>query len=71
MNLTRSIARACAADNIVARCVAPGFIQTEMALAELEKSRAGIERQTPLGRVGTPDEVASVILFLPALRPAA
>ena len=64
VNLTRSIARACAKDNIVASCVAPGFIETEMARPLLEKNRHSIESQIPLGRVGTPDDVASVILFL-------
>jgi NAD(P)-dependent dehydrogenase (short-subunit alcohol dehydrogenase family) len=64
VNLTRSIARGCAKDNIIASCVAPGFIETEMARSELEKHRAEIEAQIPLGRVGTPEDVASVILFL-------
>ena len=64
VNLTRSIARACAKDNIVASCVAPGFIETEMAAKELEKHREAIESQIPLGRVGTPADVAAAILFL-------
>ena len=64
VNLTRSIARACARDNIVASCVAPGFIETEMAKPELEKHRDEILRQIPLGRVGSTDDVAGVILFL-------
>jgi NAD(P)-dependent dehydrogenase (short-subunit alcohol dehydrogenase family) len=64
VNLTRSIARACAKDNIVASCVAPGFIETEMAHAELAAHREEIERQIPLGRVGTPADVAAAILFL-------
>ena len=64
VNLTRSIARACAKDNIVASCVAPGFIETEMAKPELEKHRDEILRQIPLGRVGSPADVANVILFL-------
>ena len=64
VNLTRSIARGCAKDNIVASCVAPGFIETEMARSELEKHREEIERQIPLGRVGTVADVAGVILFL-------
>lgn len=38
VNLTRSIARACAKDNIVASCVTPGFVDTEIARAELEKN---------------------------------
>ncbi|HEV8660413.1 MAG TPA: glucose 1-dehydrogenase [Thermoanaerobaculia bacterium] len=64
VNLTRSIARACAKDNIVASCVAPGFIQTDMAKPLIEKRREEIVTQIPLGRVGTPDDVAAVIVFL-------
>jgi 3-oxoacyl-[acyl-carrier protein] reductase len=64
VNLTRSIARACAKDNIIASCVAPGFIETEMARAELDAHREEILNQIPLRRVGTPAEVAAVILFL-------
>jgi len=64
VNLTLSIARACAKDNIVASCVAPGFIETEMAKPELEKHREEILSQIPLRRVGSVDDVAGVILFL-------
>ena len=64
VNLTRSIARACAKENIVASCVAPGFIETEMARSELDAHRQEIVNQIPLGRVGTPADVAAVILFL-------
>ena len=60
----RSIARACAEDNIIASCVAPGFIETEMARLELEAHLEEILKQIPLGRVGTVDDVAAVILFL-------
>jgi 3-oxoacyl-[acyl-carrier protein] reductase len=64
VNLTRSIARACAKDNIVASCVAPGFILTEMAKGELEAHYDDIVNQIPLRRVGSVDDVASAILFL-------
>jgi NAD(P)-dependent dehydrogenase (short-subunit alcohol dehydrogenase family) len=64
VNLTRSIARGCAKDNIVASCVAPGFILTEMARGELEKHYDDIVNQIPLRRVGTVDDVAAAILFL-------
>ena len=64
VNFTRSIARACAKDNIVASCVAPGFIDTEMARSEIEAHREDIVNQIPLRRVGTVDDVAAVILFL-------
>jgi NAD(P)-dependent dehydrogenase (short-subunit alcohol dehydrogenase family) len=64
VNLTRSIARGCAKDNIVASCVAPGFIATEMARSELEAHYDEIVAQIPLHRVGTVDDVAATILFL-------
>jgi 3-oxoacyl-[acyl-carrier protein] reductase len=64
VNLTKSIARGCAKDGIVAFAVAPGFIETEMAEADLERDRASIEAEIPSGRVGTPDDVARVVTFL-------
>src|SRR5207253_5632825 len=64
VNLTRSIARACAKDGIVASCVAPGFIETEMAREELAKHYDDIVAQIPLRRVGQPADVAAAILFL-------
>src|SRR5207247_5610814 len=63
VNLTRSIARACAEDNITATCVAPGFIETEMARSELELDREDIVNQIPLGQAGSVRDVAAVILF--------
>lgn len=64
VNLTRSIARGCAKDNIVASCVAPGFIETDMARGEIEAHRDDILNQIPLGRVGSVADVAGVIVFL-------
>jgi 3-oxoacyl-[acyl-carrier protein] reductase len=64
VNFTRSIARACAKDNIVASCVAPGFIATEMAQSELDAHYEDIVNQIPLRRVGTVEDVAAVIVFL-------
>jgi len=64
VNLTISIARGCAKDNITSTCVAPGFIETDMAKSELEKRYDDIINQIPLRRVGTVDDVAGVILFL-------
>jgi NAD(P)-dependent dehydrogenase (short-subunit alcohol dehydrogenase family) len=64
VNLTRSIARACAKDNIVASCVAPGFIDTDMARSELDAHYEDIVNQIPLRRVGSVNDVAGVIVFL-------
>ena len=64
VNLTRSMARACSKDNIIATCVAPGFVLTEMASEEIARNEADIVAQIPVGRVATPEEVANAILFL-------
>jgi len=46
--------------------VSPGFVETPLTagLFDLEGVRAGLESRTPLGRIGQPDEVASVVAFL-------
>jgi NAD(P)-dependent dehydrogenase (short-subunit alcohol dehydrogenase family) len=64
VNLTKSIARGCARDGILCFCVAPGFIDTDMAAVELGRRRAEVEAEIPSGRVGRPQEVAQVIAFL-------
>lgn len=62
-NLTKSIARACAPEGVVAVAIAPGFIETEMASTQLRRRRSEIEAEIPLGRIGTAQEVADVIAF--------
>jgi NAD(P)-dependent dehydrogenase (short-subunit alcohol dehydrogenase family) len=64
VNLTKSIARSCAPDGIVAYAVAPGFVETEMALADLEANGAAILAEIPLGRVPSAEDVAHVVAFL-------
>ena len=64
VNLTRSIARGCARDNIVASCVAPGFVDTDMAAGEMQLHGPDILAQIPLGRLATVSDVAAVVLFL-------
>ncbi len=64
VNLTRSIARACAKDNITAACVTPGFVDTEIARHELELHFDEIVSPIPLRRVGNVADVAAAILFL-------
>jgi 3-oxoacyl-[acyl-carrier protein] reductase len=64
VNLTRSIARACARDNIIASCVAPGFVDTDMAAGEMKSHGEEILAQIPLRRLATVTDVASVVLFL-------
>ncbi|MFN2461063.1 MAG: SDR family NAD(P)-dependent oxidoreductase [Candidatus Velthaea sp.] len=64
VNLTKSIARSCARDGIVAFAVAPGFIATEMAADAIAESAAEIAAEIPSGRIGMPADVAGIIAFL-------
>lgn len=64
MNLTRSIARSCARWGITSNCVNPGFIETDMAAEEIERRGDEIRGEVPLGRIGTPRDVADLVLFL-------
>jgi 3-oxoacyl-[acyl-carrier protein] reductase len=63
VNLTKSIARSCAKDGIVAIAIAPGFIRTEMAAADLETREDELAAEVPMGYVGDPEEVASIVAF--------
>jgi 3-oxoacyl-[acyl-carrier protein] reductase len=64
VNLTKSIARSCAPEGIVAFAVAPGFVATEMAAPDLARNGDAITAEIPLGRVPDPDEVAHAVAFL-------
>lgn len=63
VNLTKSIARSCAREGIVAIAIAPGFIVTDMALPDLEERGDELAAEVPMGYVGKPEEVASIIAF--------
>jgi 3-oxoacyl-[acyl-carrier protein] reductase len=62
--LSRSIAGEFGRDGITANCVAPGYIDTAMAALHGADKNAEIARQIPVGRAGTPQEVAAAIAFL-------
>ena len=64
IGLTKSVARELGSRNITVNAVAPGFIQTEMTESLPEKVKAEMLAEIPLGRFGTPLEVAQVVLFL-------
>jgi NAD(P)-dependent dehydrogenase (short-subunit alcohol dehydrogenase family) len=64
-HLTRQLALELAPDGVRVNCVAPGYIATEMYVrAHDARERAAIEGLHPLGRVGSPDEVAPCVAFL-------
>jgi 3-oxoacyl-[acyl-carrier protein] reductase len=62
--LTRCCADAFAAHNVRVNCIAPGLIETEMAHVLPEARMREIVAQTPLGRIGRPEEIAAVARFL-------
>jgi len=64
LGLTRSLAREYASRGITVNAVAPGFIETDMTGDLPEAARQGIVDQTPLGRIGRPEEVAAAVVFL-------
>jgi 3-oxoacyl-[acyl-carrier protein] reductase len=62
--LTRTLALELAAHNIRVNCVIPGFIETEMIGGLSPEMRRKYLELIPLGRFGSPEEVASVVSFL-------
>ncbi len=64
IGLTKSFAKEMGPRGIRANCIAPGFIATDMTDALSEAMRADLEKQIPLRRGGTPEDVAGVALFL-------
>lgn len=64
IGLTHTTAKELASRNITVNAVAPGFIATEMAAALGEEMLEQIKKETPLGRLGEPQDVADAVLFL-------
>jgi NAD(P)-dependent dehydrogenase (short-subunit alcohol dehydrogenase family) len=63
-NMTKNAAVTYAKENIRVNSVHPGLIRTPLVLAQSDDMNAGIIAQTPMGRMGTPEEVAQGCLFL-------
>jgi len=64
IGLTKAVARELASRNITVNAVAPGFIQTEMTESLPAAVKEAMLAQIPLGRFGTPEEVAQAVAFL-------
>lgn len=64
VGLTKSLARELAPRAICVNAVAPGLIDTDMTSAMTEEQRERVLGEIPLSRLGTPDDVAGVVLFL-------
>jgi 3-oxoacyl-[acyl-carrier protein] reductase len=64
IGFTKSLARELASRNITANAVAPGFVITDMTAGLSEKIKDTIHSKIPLGRTGTPEEIAAAVAFL-------
>jgi NAD(P)-dependent dehydrogenase (short-subunit alcohol dehydrogenase family) len=63
-NMTKNAAVSYAPDNVRVNSVHPGLIRTPLVTAQSEEMNNGIISNTPMGRMGTPEEVAQCCLFL-------
>lgn len=64
IGLTRTVSRELSKRNITVNAVAPGFIATDMAAKLGDEIIEQITAETPLGRLGSPQDVADAVLFL-------
>ena len=64
IGMTKALARELAPSNIQVNCIAPGIIDTEMNSARGGDTLAILKDESPMGRFGTAEEVASLMLFL-------
>lgn len=62
--LTKSVAKELASRGIRCNAIAPGFITTDMTAELDERQREALQERIPLGRLGTPEDVASTVRFL-------
>jgi len=62
--MARALARELGSRGITVNCVAPGFIETDMTRALDESQTAALLGQIPLGRLGSPADVAHAVAFL-------
>lgn len=64
IGLTRTIAKELASRQVTVNAVAPGFIATDMTAALGDEILEKVKQEIPLGRLGSPDDVANAVLFL-------
>ncbi|MDE6456823.1 MAG: SDR family oxidoreductase, partial [Dysosmobacter sp.] len=70
IGLTRSLALELAPSGGRGNCVAPGCVETDMVRVLGAETRRMLEEETPLGRLGRPEDVAEAVAFLASDRAA-
>ncbi len=64
VGFTKSLAREIGSRNVTVNAVAPGFIDTDMTRELDDKQKEALVSQIPLGRLGSPEEIAAAVVFL-------
>ena len=64
IGLTKSVARELAGRGICVNAIAPGYIATDMTDSLPEKAREGLLQMIPMGRIGEPEDIARLAVFL-------
>ena len=64
IGMTKALAKEVGPSGVRVNCVTPGVIDTDMNSQLTEEDRAALADETPVGRIGSADEVAKTILFL-------
>jgi 3-oxoacyl-[acyl-carrier protein] reductase len=64
LGFTKALAQEVGSRNITVNCVAPGFVDTDMTRGLPEATRAAMLAHVPLGRLGTPEDIAHAVAYL-------
>lgn len=64
IGFTKALAQEVATRNICVNCIAPGFIETRMTDALTDGQKEGILKKIPMGRMGSPQDIANAAIFL-------
>lgn len=64
IGLTKALAKEVAPSGVTVNCVCPGVIETDMLSSFTQDDLAALCEETPVGRLGTPEDVARALLFL-------
>lgn len=64
IGLTRALSKEVGPSGVTVNCVCPGVIETDMLASFTPEDLAALRDETPVGRLGTPEDIARVLLFL-------